>query len=72
MKLGFIYLASALLFGSMALSQANPAASPQTAPSQAPARVALPPSPVVQPDGTVTFRLLAPGASSVNVNGQLY
>jgi len=61
MKIG-IFIPALFLFGSVALAQPAPQ-------SQAPGRTASPKSPIVQPDGKVTFNLLAPGASAVTVSG---
>jgi hypothetical protein len=61
MKTGFAFVVPALLFGSMALVQSNQPAQTQ--------RPAVPPSPIVQPDGRVTFNPLSPKASSVIVDG---
>src|SRR5580692_2372897 len=52
--------ASFLAYGAMALGQTNP---------PAPAQPVAPRSPVVQADGTVTFHLLAPTASTVVLDG---
>jgi enterochelin esterase-like enzyme len=52
--------ASFLVYGAMALGQTNP---------PAPAQPVAPRSPVVQADGTVTFHLLAPTASTVVLDG---
>lgn len=64
MKSGLIFFASALLSTTIAVAQANPVAPAQGSnPSQ------LPPSPQVHSDGTVTFNLFAPKASSVALDG---
>lgn len=64
MKFAFTFIAPVLLFGSMALGQMNQPAQLLGARQQV-----GPASPVVQPDGRVTFNLLAPDAKSVSLNG---
>jgi enterochelin esterase-like enzyme len=58
MKIAIVLFARALLFGSMALGQANQ-----------PPQPARTPSPVILPDGSVTFNLPAPDAKSVSLDG---
>jgi enterochelin esterase-like enzyme len=55
-------IATLLLFGMLALGQANPAAAP---PTSLPETSGPPPTPTVQPDGKVVFSLSAPKATSV-------
>jgi enterochelin esterase family protein len=62
MKNGLAILAAALLLSSTAIAQQTPQAQGANQ-TQAPA------SPVVQPDGRVTFSLLAPAASRVTLDG---
>jgi enterochelin esterase-like enzyme len=62
MKTGFRFTKSILLCGTMALSN-------QAVPAQPPNRPQGPPSPVVQPDGSVTFNLHSPNALSVSLDG---
>src|SRR5689334_23352926 len=53
-----------LLFSAMAMAQVN---QPSNPPNQAPPLVAA--SPIVLPDGRVTFNLRAPNAASVKLSG---
>jgi enterochelin esterase family protein len=64
MKSGCVFFAAVLLFASMAQAQVNQP--PQPPATTQPAAIV---SPVVQPDGRVTFNLLAPDAKSVSLNG---
>jgi enterochelin esterase-like enzyme len=64
MKSGISFIVSALLSTTMAVALAN-----QVAPAQGTNPSQLPPSPLVHSDGTVTFNLFAPNASSVILDG---
>src|SRR5579863_10362014 len=64
MKTGFSFLMPALLCSTLAFAQGNAAAAPQNA--NRPAAIQ---SPIVLPDGRVTFNLRAPNAVSVTLAG---
>jgi enterochelin esterase family protein len=64
MNAGYTIFLAVLFTGSTLFAQAVP-----TAQAQSPNLPAGPPSPVVQPDGRVTFNLLAPGAATVSLDG---
>jgi enterochelin esterase-like enzyme len=62
MKIRTALVSTLLLFGTLSFAQQAPV-------PQFPARPTGPKSPVVQPDGKVTFNLLAPAATTVTVSG---
>ena len=59
----------AILLCAMATLLCRPIMLAQNPPAPPPAQPAAPPSPLVQPDGRITFNLLAPGATSVSLDG---
>ena len=72
MEMRFALFVSLVLISTVAIAQAPPGGPPQGGPPVGASQTPALKSPIVQPDGSVTFNLYAPNAVSVGVTGQLY